>query len=118
MEKENAEEKIRQAVLAIRKARANPAGRHWLDVAEGFLVQALALSSPHPEAREEDVKAIRKALELGKDYATQVLQGHDMMYKRHPATERERNEIVDDIILFNKAIKEYNALSSTNTSKE
>lgn len=54
MEKENAEEKIRQAVLAIRKSRTNPAGRHWLDVAEGFLAQALALSSPHPEAREED----------------------------------------------------------------
>ena len=44
MEKENAEEKIRQAVLAIRKSRTNTAGRHWLDVAEGFLAQALALS--------------------------------------------------------------------------
>ena len=56
-----------------------------------------SLSSPHPEAREEDIKAIREALELGKDYATQVLQGHDMMYKRHSATEGERKEIVDDI---------------------
>ena len=54
MEEENAEEKIRQAVLAIRKSRTNPAGRHWLDVAEGFLAQALALSSLHPEARERE----------------------------------------------------------------
>ena len=61
---------------------------------------------------------IREALELGKDYATQVLQGHDMMYKRHPATEADRKEIVDDIILFNNALKEYDALFSTHTSEE
>ena len=56
MEKENAEEKIRQAVLAIRKARANPAGRHWLDVAEGFLAQALALS--RLAARKDEGQAL------------------------------------------------------------
>ena len=51
---------IQEALDAIRKAQTNPAGRHWLDVAESFLKRAL--SSPHPEARKEDVEAILYAL--------------------------------------------------------
>ena len=54
------ENNIQEALDAIRKAMTNPAGRHWLDVAEGILV--LAISSPRPEAREEDIEAARKAL--------------------------------------------------------
>lgn len=61
---------------------------------------------------EKDIVVIRTALELGKDYATQVLQGHDMMYKRHPATEGERKEIVDDIVTLNHGLSALSLLAA------
>ena len=87
--------------------------RHDLWKALGAAIaEVKALYSPHPEAREEDIKAIRDALELGKDYATQVLQGHDMMYKRHPATKGERKDIVDDVVTINHGLSALSRLAA------
>ena len=63
-----------------------------------------------------DTKAIRKALELGKDYATQTLQNHDLKYNRHPATESDRNEIIEDIVVFNRALSALSQLESSESA--
>ena len=58
---------------------------------------------------------IAKALKLGKQYAIQALQDHDLKYCRHPATESDRQEIVDDVVSFDEALA---ALSSSGQGAE
>ncbi|HRY53013.1 MAG TPA: hypothetical protein P5142_00215 [Spirochaetia bacterium] len=54
--------------------------------------------------KPEEKNAIREALELGREYASKALSDHDAAYKRHPATEAERQDIVEDIAQIDAAL--------------
>lgn len=47
---------------------------------------------------------MRDALQTGLEYAEQVLIEHDLMYKRHPATESSRDVIIADISELERAL--------------
>lgn len=48
----------------------------------------------------------REALKLGREYAQLALASHDAIYGRHPATESDRQIIVDDIAQIDAALGE------------
>ena len=52
------------------------------------------------------------ALKLALGYVTEALEHHDSCYNRHPATEAERNMIVEDLNFIREALTEQPAHES------